>query len=209
MSRTKALLFVVIPFLLSSCFYSGVGDEVQPDYTAYPAQSDLRRRGAHEDFGDEEIPPDILAMNERRRAVGSYEEWISEQSHYLQSLDDCLQERGWPEQKVAEANTPMVTINFTGWQGQVNHFVADVNFCFTVVAPAPEAPEISVEEAKKDYLRALKAAECFRKDGFDISQAPSEQVFIEESMKGTRRWFPEDEIPIDKFNSEYYQKCPW
>lgn len=206
----RLVCFATLAFALSACAsHDTAAQSLEAGLSEYSAADRNESAELLDATSEDDLPPDILARNPQQQTMASYEEWVSTQGAYYRFLDSCLQEKGWPEQTVSNANTPMQGMSLDGWQGRVPEFLADLDQCFAEYGPAPQPPELTADEARKDYQRAIRAAECFRKDGYEISAEPSEQVFVDQSLKGTRTWFPEDELPDEAYNSTYYQKCPW
>lgn len=118
----------------------------------------------------------------------------------------CMGDKGW-DVKVhpdggLEANYP---------NDQAERYIGDNEQCREETGFGRSSP-VTAEQAAKIYDELLRVADCVRALGYDVSEPPSKQAYVEGLMNGRLPWHPYSNVfedgPNEAARRQLNDKCP-
>jgi hypothetical protein len=151
------------------------------------------------------VPPDPSPTGYDGRPVfeGSEREWIHANAA-------CLQERGFDvsiEEQGVPPNLTWVPKNLP--QEQVDAYNEAFAACLDEIGEPAPGPPATEADLREEYRLEVATAECLRKLGYEISDPPSEDVFVETFEDPA--WLAYGELPADMPPGEWErvnEECP-
>lgn len=128
---------------------------------------------------------------------------------------DCMEERGWPRPVLDNPYTPFASIaEEVAPVGQEAAKFEDEKACLDLAAPWPEAPALTRESLSADYDRQVAFRQCIIDHGGSLSEPPTREKYIEDSLTSGDVWVPQEELRrsgfwSNKTMSQIYEVCPW
>ncbi|WP_406245403.1 hypothetical protein ACI7YT_10085 [Microbacterium sp. M] len=114
---------------------------------------------------------------------------------------DCLEDKGWTVE--VDAESVQFSVNTVSDEEQLKLEQDDLD-CYEELGYDPNRT-LTADEFDELYDQYRDAAECLRGEGFEISDAPSRQVFAETYYSDA--WLPWDQVDEASFN-EALDACP-
>ena len=117
MKRNAVLFGVILAALLAACTDVSIpkNDLLMSSYEV----SGMQGSAQSETMTSENAVDAMMAGSEWKAPPSATgEDYYRSLTTYWQELARCLEERGWADQGVEDPNTPFVTINIAGFDGQ-------------------------------------------------------------------------------------------
>lgn len=126
---------------------------------------------------------------------------------YMEALADCLRESGW---KTEDSNSPpSVYTDFP--ESQREAFIRDRRACTDELGHGPIPPPVTRERAEERYEHLVKMRGCLADHGYDTSEPPSKEQFVNASLSGLAPWNPYLDVPPGLKQAEWealVAECP-
>lgn len=139
----------------------------------------------------------------------SHKEFLQQETSWWQSISTCMNERGWANMKVENPGTPLVSLSGGPPEGQIEPFYADFKKCGQMAGASPQYPVTDENMANARYDELTKVANCLKDHGYEVTEAPSRQTFVDQEMRKELTWDPKADV-LTKIRPEaLYEMCPY
>lgn len=143
--------------------------------------------------GDDASSTDSVASDgttgEVKYFEGEFDEWVALRV-------DCLREFGWDA--IADeggTSVPSVTAE------QREEFIGDLDRCTEEIGALPPPEPLTEEQIRLVYAHQLVTKECLEAEGYEISEPPSVERFID--TYDTEPWHAYDDLPSGMSRTEW------
>ncbi len=207
-------VFITCGVLVSACSAAGESNEQAQSVRGYEGGDSAVSSEALPTGSMTELPHDILIPKNEGAPATTEAEYIKVKSERYLFLDECLQDKGWPEQIVHDAFRSKVSVTLQGWESDPTRFASDVETCYEAYGPSPAPPALTRDIAAEGWERQMKARDCLKEKGFSLPDPPSREAYVDAHMRGE----PTGTIELDiRKNEELsslgsawaYEQCPW
>lgn len=180
----------IFALCLTACGSTEAADKTSGDLSAW---TESQSSGSPTDLAD---PVDVIIRGSDVKAEPSPDakSYYLSLTNYLLSVSECMSEKGYPNQGVEDPNTPFVTMNIAGFEGQEDAYIHDIRGCWKATEPEPTPPTATREQAQQDYQQALQFVECVKVEGYSFDALPSEQEYVDSYLGDGGAWNPQVEL---------------
>lgn len=133
--------------------------------------------------------------------------WDGTPLEYMQAVADCLRDAGWKAE--VSARPPSVESDYPASQKEA--FKRDDRACMKKLGWGPVPPPITRERAEERYQHLVTMRGCLAEQGYDTSEPPSEEQFVNASLSGLAPWNPYLDVPASMKQAEWealIAECP-
>lgn len=207
-------IVICITTCLGACASGEAPEPVLSSYTPESAQS----QGSTASTGiDQDIDLSLFDSAGSLPPAASDKEFHQQVTQWNKVFVTCMNDHGWTQISLADPDTPSVSLDFSGVNGQYAALNADIKACVQKTGPSPSSPSLTSEYAEKTYTARLRLKTCLESQGYTISEPPTRESFTDNFLNARLTWDPlqdaseahrKGEQPFRSI-AELYDLCPW
>lgn len=137
--------------------------------------------------------------SQEKEANDAYPTWEGTPLEYMEAVADCLRDAGWEAE--VTPRPPSVESDYPASQREA--FIRDDRACTKKLGRGPVPPPITRERAESRYEYHVKMRGCLSEHGYETSEPPSKEQFVNTALSGRPPWNPYMDVPADLRQEEW------